>query len=261
MIELVIARSGSTPQRLRLSAGTYVMGRAEQADIVLDDKEVSRKHAQLLIDGDTVFVRDLGSGNGTFIGGRSVRESVVAPGAEIDITPFSISFTVVGAAPAGGPFLEGIDGPAAGRRFPLKGDAMSIGRHEEQDIHLDDVGASRNHAMLIRRGETWSVRDNGSANGLFLNGQRVRDGILRAGDVVRIGNSRLRFVLPSDEQEVDLDDDPATVVLRSTPRREIAARPAAPAASKPIDPGLVLMLAAGLALFVALMMIYAVSLR
>jgi pSer/pThr/pTyr-binding forkhead associated (FHA) protein len=244
MIDLVIARPGGVPHRMKLSAGTYVLGRADTNEIVLDDKEVSRKHAQLLIDGDVVVVRDLGSGNGTFVGGRAVRESVVAPGAEIEIAPFSLSFTVAVAKPEAR--LDGVEGPVKGRRFVLTGDALSVGRHEEQDVHLDDSGVSRSHAMLVRRGEAWSVRDNGSANGIFVNDRRVRDAVLSSGDLLRIGNCVLRFVPAAEpEQEVELDEDPATVVLRSPGRNQPRLEPkpaprggqAAPSApSAPADP-------------------------
>jgi pSer/pThr/pTyr-binding forkhead associated (FHA) protein len=52
---------------IKLEQGTHVVGRSVDCDIVLHDASVSRRHAELLIDGSTVTVRDLESRNGTFV--------------------------------------------------------------------------------------------------------------------------------------------------------------------------------------------------
>jgi pSer/pThr/pTyr-binding forkhead associated (FHA) protein len=214
MIELVIVQSGTPPKRITLSPGTYGLGRGDTNDIVLDDKEVSRLHAQLLLDDDTVVVRDLGSGNGTFVAGRAVRSAVVSIGSEIEISPFVLTLERA-SKPTYSAWMEGIEGPAEGRTFPMAGKALSVGRHEDQDVRLDDAGVSRSHAMLVLRDGVWSVRDNGSANGLYLNGQRLKEAVLGTGDILRIGNSRLRFLVREEEEEIDLEDDPKTVVNRA----------------------------------------------
>jgi pSer/pThr/pTyr-binding forkhead associated (FHA) protein len=74
MIELLIEREGGVARTVRLREGVFVLGRADTADIVLDDSEVSRRHARLLVDDGDVVVEDLGTQNGTWVGGERVEQ-------------------------------------------------------------------------------------------------------------------------------------------------------------------------------------------
>jgi ABC-type multidrug transport system ATPase subunit len=71
-----------------------IIGRAQgQVDFPLDHPHVSRRHARLLVDGDRVRLRDLGSANGTYVNGRRISGQVVLKrGDKIDIGPFSLEF-------------------------------------------------------------------------------------------------------------------------------------------------------------------------
>ena len=63
-----------------------VIGRAGDANVVVNDAEVSRRHARLESENGIVYVRDLESRNGTFLNGRRVREAIeVRKGDEIDV--------------------------------------------------------------------------------------------------------------------------------------------------------------------------------
>jgi pSer/pThr/pTyr-binding forkhead associated (FHA) protein len=196
MVEIEIVRDGQR-RTVRLRGGAYVLGRHEACDIVLEDREVSRRHARLLVDGDDVVVEDLGSGNGTLIGGVAISgPTALRDGATLDVHPFEVVVHIGragGAAAAPEAHLEIIDGPGTGMRFPLQGDAMGVGRADDQHIRLPDQGASRSHAMIVRRGATWQIRDNHSINGTLVNGERQAEAPLRSGDVISIGNTRLRF--------------------------------------------------------------------
>ena len=56
----------------RLHPGKNVIGRSAQAEVVIESVAVSRRHAQVVIDGDRAILEDLGSKNGTFLGNRRV---------------------------------------------------------------------------------------------------------------------------------------------------------------------------------------------
>ncbi|MBV8727788.1 MAG: FHA domain-containing protein [Candidatus Eremiobacteraeota bacterium] len=71
----------------------FVVGRSADADLLLSDPEVSRRHARFENDGRTVFVSDLHSSNGTFLNGRRVVETIeVRPGDVIDLGTVRLTF-------------------------------------------------------------------------------------------------------------------------------------------------------------------------
>ena len=71
-----------------------------------------------------------------------------------------------------------------------------------------DSTFSRVHALLENLGFAWSVRDVGSRNGTYLNGEKISaERVLRSGDELRVGKSRLIFweVKEGDEATASLD--------------------------------------------------------
>jgi hypothetical protein len=87
-----------------------------------------------------------------------------------------------------------VRGPNAGSRFLLDRAATTIGRHPDSDIFLDDVTVSRRHAEVALVDEGVMVKDLGSLNGSYVNGQRVDERVLASGDEVQIGRFKLLFV-------------------------------------------------------------------
>ena len=67
---------------------------------------------------------------------------------------------------------------------------LSIGRADDCDLILDEATVSRHHAVLRRTPEGWELRDVGSTNGTRVNGWRVEQAALHAGDELRLGHSR-----------------------------------------------------------------------
>lgn len=84
-------------------------------------------------------------------------------------------------------------GGRAGESFPVTGERMSIGRRPEADVFLDDVTVSRDHAVLVRRGEQWHIDDCGSLNGTYVNRSRIDSHQLQEGDELQIGKYKLTF--------------------------------------------------------------------
>ncbi|MCB9664380.1 MAG: FHA domain-containing protein [Alphaproteobacteria bacterium] len=235
MIELTISRAGEADRRMLLKGGAYSLGRHADNDIVLDDKAVSRRHARLLVDGDVAMLEDLGSGSGSFVGGRAVGERRLQDGDEVEIVPFVLRVRA-GAKPPTHvvDVLEVVEGADAGRVFDLIEDELTIGRGDDQDLKLDDHGASRGHALLARRRGTWFVRDLDSANGTYVNDQRVAEAPLEQGDRLGVGES----VLVLGQQERQGAGPSAAASGASTPdlpagapvveRVAVPARPPAP---------------------------------
>jgi pSer/pThr/pTyr-binding forkhead associated (FHA) protein len=99
--------------------------------------------------------------------------------------------------------FAGLEGPAlvvragggrAGETFRPAGPRTRIGRSPDCEIFLDDVTVSRNHAVLVDDGGRFSVEDEGSLNGTFVNRHRIEKATLESGDEVQIGKYRMTFI-------------------------------------------------------------------
>ena len=78
------------------------------------------------------------------------------------------------------------DGPSILLDKPI----LLFGRHAECDVQLNSKKVSRRHCCLAQVNDYLVIRDLGSTNGVKINGQRVAEGRLRAGDELTIGNFR-----------------------------------------------------------------------
>ena len=84
--------------------------------------------------------------------------------------------------------------PARGMQRGLR-DGAVIGRDDRCDVQLSDPLVSRRHAVVLDGDHGVVIEDLGSANGLFLNGDRcVRTLPLRVGDVIQIGTTVWKVV-------------------------------------------------------------------
>jgi two-component system nitrogen regulation response regulator GlnG len=88
-------------------------------------------------------------------------------------------------------FLEVVDGPDLGQRFEVSG-ALTLGSGEGATGLLSDRAVSRRHVELRATGDGLSLRDLESKNGTLVNSTRVGNGVLREGDLIRIGRTTLK---------------------------------------------------------------------
>lgn len=90
--------------------------------------------------------------------------------------------------------LRVVQGGSIGAEFALTGSSVRIGRGDTNDIVLTDSDCSRNHAELQRQGPGYVVRDLGSRNGVYVNGQPVsQTRPLREGDTIQVGRTGFQF--------------------------------------------------------------------
>jgi pSer/pThr/pTyr-binding forkhead associated (FHA) protein len=84
--------------------------------------------------------------------------------------------------------------------FLSDGANLTIGRVQGNDIVLEDLTVSRLHATIAVEGRKLLVSDEGSKNGIMLNGTRVLSAELYDGDIVRIGqNYTIKVSAPTPE--------------------------------------------------------------
>lgn len=89
---LISHRGPGGGARFLLDSDRALAGRHPEADVFLDDVTVSRRHAEFLRDGATFSVRDLGSLNGTYVGGELVDRAPLADGTDVQIGKFRLTF-------------------------------------------------------------------------------------------------------------------------------------------------------------------------
>ena len=95
----------------------------------------------------------------------------------------------------GVPHLSEIKPDGAGREFDLRKERLTIGRHRDSDVFLEDLAVSRLHTTISQeRNGGFILRDENSANGTYVNGQRVQSDVaLKDGDEVQVGQTVLVF--------------------------------------------------------------------
>jgi pSer/pThr/pTyr-binding forkhead associated (FHA) protein len=94
---------------------------------------------------------------------------------------------------AGTPVLRFSTGPQAGKVVEVHS-TLRVGRHPFNEVSLGDPGISRYHCWILLRDGVPSVEDLASANGTYVNGERIRARrTLRTGDVIRVGSTEILF--------------------------------------------------------------------
>ena len=89
--------------------------------------------------------------------------------------------------------LRLVSGTGSGRSFELWQDRVNIGRDPSNVVSLDHTTVSLHHAILVRAGDHYKVRDLISTNGTYINGERRTGAELHNGDVLRFGDVEMRY--------------------------------------------------------------------
>jgi pSer/pThr/pTyr-binding forkhead associated (FHA) protein len=117
MPKLTVLTEGIEPTSFELAKEVTSVGRVQGNDIVLDHQSVSGSHGELVLRGQDVYIRDLGSTNGSYIDGSKVAESPVQSGEVITFGEVQLK-------------LEGA------RKV------QSLNKHLEQGVKLGDLGSA-----------------------------------------------------------------------------------------------------------------------
>ena len=120
--------------------------------------------------------------------------------------------------------LVRVKGAELGRVCRLPPEQFRIGRSQDCELWLGDDGVSRKHARIVQEGTTYLIEDTESANGTFVQGQRVSRQVLRDGDVIQFGPTAVfRYTVTDESQEAllqQLYDASVTDALTGAHNRE-----------------------------------------
>jgi predicted component of type VI protein secretion system len=92
------------------------------------------------------------------------------------------------------------------RSFSLSREMTVIGRRQDCDLMIPLGEISRKHCRIIKEADTLRIEDLGSSNGTYLNGKRIQEAVLSAGDTVQVGP--VVFVLQIDGEPAEDDIRP-----------------------------------------------------
>ncbi len=206
MWKLTIEDDDGQRTTLELAQDDYSIGRDEAAAIRLTERNVSRTHASLRRSETGWTLEDQSSYNGTYVNGERVVDGAdVLSGAVIHVGDYRIEIHEVAQAAEVAVDSEPrqrrpdrlvmVVGPTPGQEFTLEGDRITIGRAEEAGVSINHASVSRLHAEMVSLDDgRWEVLDQGSSNGIRVNGVDLPRGILEPGDALELGDVRLRFV-------------------------------------------------------------------
>lgn len=122
--------------------------------------------------------------------------------------------------------------PTSGAPLEVTKDSSMVGRDPSCDFAVSDGSISRRHARIEKRGDSWAIVDQGSANGTFVDSQRVTDVVLQNGQELRLG--AVAFKVEITPAPGDAVIDPGATVVQAIPN--LAPPPAAPAPAPPPPP-------------------------
>lgn len=218
---LVVQKENETLQEYRIEKLPVEIGRKSENDIVLEEKNVSRKHARISLREDQYILEDLGSMGGTLLNGEKISEGEMHTGDIIKIGSYTLRFdsgrpederTVYDADEATALEEETAmdedrtmfyEEPEA-KLVVVKSDSLEgeitleeglliFGRDDDADITIDDKRVSRRHCSIAVEGDGFVISDLGSSNGTYVNGTKVDKKTLENGDRIHIGSSILEF--------------------------------------------------------------------
>ena len=130
------------------------------------------------------------------------------------------------------PTLTVIQGPDRGKTYEIDGVSSVIGRDPACEVCLRDPGISRAHARLVLKGTRYVLVDAGSSNGTFINGVRISEAEIEAGDQIRVGNTIMAVGRPMEDGTL-VDDRGLPIQVDSEGRVDSSIMATAPAGADP----------------------------
>ena len=125
--------------------------------------------------------------------------------------------------------IVSVDGVVV-KEVQLTKDRTSLGRRPYNDIVIDNLAVSGEHALLLLSGQDVSLEDLNSTNGSYVNGKAVKKQLLQNNDVVEIGKYKIKYVNPTSTAE---NFETTTIFKPGAAGLMAAMVPAAPAPAPP----------------------------
>ena len=192
-LQIQLPDSGAVTHEL--STDVISIGWADDNLIPIKDASVSRRHAQIVREGDRFVLKDLGSTNKSWINGAAVSEMAINDADNIRFGNVECVFRLNGTSGkttmASGAAMLGrvvLSVPGKGEvTYKLDQDVVSVGWKSSNNIRIQEPSISGNHAQFLRVNNRYRLKDLGSTNKTFINGHSIIEAELSTGDKVRFG--------------------------------------------------------------------------
>lgn len=207
---------------VEIGQGDVLVGAGADCAVMLAAPGIGPQHCKLFERDGQTFVQPLGNAVTVLNGKQIAAEAPIKPGdlllfARVGARVVAVEKTPAATLPRRSPpagdedgrtrvrmalpkfVMRGVSGPTFGKTFGVVG-ALTLGRSTECDISIPSDEISRHHAKLQLVADGVMVEDMGSANGTFVNNQRVHGStLMRHGDELRLDTVRFMLMSPAAE--------------------------------------------------------------
>jgi pSer/pThr/pTyr-binding forkhead associated (FHA) protein len=227
-MKLVIEDDEGNRQEIPVDGSDEItLGRAPGNTVELPQRNVSRKHARIFVEGGALLVEDLQSANGVLLNGHRLTapkalqdgdqlrigdyglvlqhdtdihriqvveaDTIESPVVDLhDTAPHAVATLVAEAQPR----LLALTGRLKGTLWTLGRSEVRVGKDAQAELSIPQPSLADFHARLVQTGgNDWRVQEL-ARSGVRVNGVACADSPLRDGDVLELGPLRLRFVGP-----------------------------------------------------------------
>jgi pSer/pThr/pTyr-binding forkhead associated (FHA) protein len=226
MPEIVVKFAEKIIERVVTEKEHLSIGRTPDNDIVLDNRGVSRNHAQIEFSENGALLIDNDSLNGTFVNQRKVTEQMLHDNDTITIGKFDLQFFADSqparkmsdmdgtmilntkkhkelveqdredkeiADSAGGSILIALN-DSKKSKYALSQETTTFGKSRFANVPVKGFWLSNLQAKVMKEGEAFTLVNLGRANKTKVNGEAVTSTTLKNGDIVEVGKSIFRFI-------------------------------------------------------------------
>lgn len=206
---------------VEIRQGEVLVGAGADCAVMLAAPGIAPQHCKLFEREGQTFVQPLGNAVTVLNGRQIAAETAIKPGdlllfarvgarvVAMEKTPAPLSRQAAASGDDDGRtrvrmalpkfVMRGVSGPTFGKTFGVTG-TLTLGRSAECDISIPSDEISRHHAKLQLVADGVMVEDLGSANGSFVNNQRVHgSALMRHGDELRLDTVRFMLMSPAAE--------------------------------------------------------------
>ncbi len=199
----------------------FSIGEDRRNQLVLAEPGIGAFHAEIIQRDGLYFLRDCDSAGGTFVNGQRIATQYqLRPEDQLRIGSVELLLLDPGKAVVRPDatvrwYLQVNSGELLGKKFQLQPGSLGVGRSSKCELCFGDPELSRRHGEFFLKDDVLEVKDLASANGVYVNRQKVDTAVLTPGDEVRMGSLSLLVIGPKvGARPLEEEDEDATQFMK-----------------------------------------------